>query len=199
MRFHSDKELLEKIALDDSSAFEELYAHYWRIMFSAAYQVLNDEDLCLDVVQEVFLWVWENRAKLTIKQSAKNYLITAVKYKIANHIKKSKLQTAFIEKLEEAEAPSAQELLEIKELHQAYEYFTQTLPPKCKEVFILSRNDDLTNKQVAKHLGISEKTVENQLTIAYRKIRVLLTRRFKIPTKEPQPPFQSQGEHKVAT
>ena len=132
----------------------------------------------MDVVQEVFVWFWENREKWTVTNT-RSYLRAAVKYKVANVIRKDKLRSAAFEGWKNyvhGEAESTIRELELQELQKVIQDFTGQLPPRCREIFRLSRFEHLTNREIADRLDISEKTVENQITIALRRLRKHLGR-----------------------
>ncbi|MFD1629780.1 RNA polymerase sigma-70 factor [Pseudopedobacter beijingensis] len=172
-----DDELLIKLSENNTDAFNEIYNRYWNVMFMSAYNVLRDREPCMDIVQELFIWLWEHRNQLDIA-SLKPYLMVAVKFKVANFIRSGKVRDSFFEKLKQTEEPYelAQDSLEVKELMAMINHFTNQLPEKCRKVFLLSRQEHLSNKEIAERLGISVKTVENQMTIAIKKMRSSLTR-----------------------
>lgn len=173
----SDKELLIMLSNDNVEAFDEVYRRYWSNMFNSAYNILRDKDSCMDIVQELFIWLWEHRTQLDVA-SLKSYLLVAVKFKVANYIRRGKVRQSFFDKLKKMDEPSEllEESLEVKELMQVISHFTNELPLKCKEVFLLSRQEHLSNKEISERLGISIKTVENQMTIALKKLRTSIAK-----------------------
>nr|WP_255785018.1 RNA polymerase sigma-70 factor [Membranihabitans maritimus] len=162
----------------DKEAFNTIYRRYWEYLYTSANYILQDRDACMDVVQEVFVWFWENRNQWNIS-SPKSYLATAVKFKVTNVIRRGKIKDTILEDLKErmsmeANISSTEAEMEVMELKQIIREFSVQLPVRCQEVFRLSRFEHLTNKEIAQRLGISEKTVENQITIALRKLRTTL-------------------------
>jgi RNA polymerase sigma-70 factor (family 1) len=151
-----------------------LYKRHWADLYKFAFFILRDKDACKDIVQDVFIWVWEHKKGLEI-QAPKSYLKTAVKYKIANYMRAGNIRNSFFEeasKLENAKSmPGVDEFSELKELNNIIQITVANLPIKCQEIFRLSREENLSNKEIAEHLGISIKTVENQITIALHRIR----------------------------
>src|SRR5690606_10761926 len=127
----SDKELLIMLADSNVEAFDEVYKRYWSRMYNSAYNIVRDKDSCMDIVQELFIWLWEHRTQLDIT-SLNSYLLVAVKFKVANYIRKGKVRQSFFDRQKKMEEPS--ELLEVKELMQVINHFTNQLPVKCKEV-----------------------------------------------------------------
>jgi len=168
-----DDELLRNIASGDRQAFTALFHRYWEDMYRSAYMVTRDREVSMDVIQEVFVWIWENREVWTISNT-KAYLLTAVKYKVANEIRKGKLRTVAFAGWKERALKHQVEYhneLEIIELKRIIKDFTGQLPPRCQEIFRLSRFENLSNREIADRLNISEKTVENQITIALGRLR----------------------------
>jgi RNA polymerase sigma-70 factor (family 1) len=170
-----ENELAALIKQGDEAAFAEIYDRYWEELLRSAYRILRDKEACMDVLQEVFVWYWTHRENLVLN-SVKAYLLIAVKYQIANYLRKAKVRLQYIKNIEllGVEKMFEEDLLEIKEFKAMLEHFTAELPERCREVFNLSRNQHLTNKEIATKLGISEKTVEMQITIALKRLRLRL-------------------------
>jgi len=171
---YSDSELVALLSQGNQQAFETLYSRHWEDLFKTAFFILRDHDSCKDIVQDIFVWIWERRNGLEI-QSLKSYLKAAVKFKVANYIRSGNIRESFFDELSHADYSASQatseEMAEVKELNSLIQQAISHLPDKCREVFRLSRNESLTNQQIAERLGISIKTVENQMTIAIRRIR----------------------------
>lgn len=173
----SDIELVERLNHDDRAAFNEIYIRYWKDLYLSAFHILKDEDACMDLCQDVFIWIWQHRGNLKINNIGA-YLKTAVKYKISNFIRHGKVKENFFSKIERLGdlEPAVNDQLEVKELRQVIEQFTEGLPDRCKQVFQLSRFDEMSNREIALKMGISEKTVENQITSALKKLKISLAR-----------------------
>ncbi|MCI0922670.1 RNA polymerase sigma factor [Sphingobacterium rhinopitheci] len=169
----SDLNLLQRIKLNDRYAFELIYNKYCELLFEHAYRVLRERDICMDIVQEIFLWFWTNREYLEIK-SLKPYFLAAVKFQVANYIRKNKIQERYILDFQKIHGATAavHEFHEVKELKDLMQHLTDLLPDRCREVFVLSRYKYLSNKEIAAKLGISEKTVEMHITLALKRFRV---------------------------
>lgn len=171
----TDLELQSLLKQDSREAFEEIYHRYWRDMHRAGSFVLKDNDLTRDLVQEIFIKFWEHRYHIEVT-TLKSYLMNAVKYKVANSIRHERVKEVFFIEAQKINLdyyyPDDQ--LELSQLKQFIQQATDTLPPKCREIFFLSRNEHLSNKEIALKLGVSEKTVENQMTIALRKLKKAL-------------------------
>ncbi len=177
----SDKELLLLLYRDNQHAFDEIYRRYWNDMFRSAFNLLKDKEACLDIVQELFVWLWEHRNNLHI-ESLRPYLLTAVKFKVANYIKKGKIRSSFFDQLKGIEEPQhlLEDSLEVKEMMEIIHKFTCQLPEKSRKIFLLSRQEHLSNREIAESLNISIKTVENQMTIVLRKLKSSLAKLISI-------------------
>lgn len=172
---NSDSELLELLQTGSQEAFDEIYHRHWKLLYHTAYVVLKDEGASLDILQDVFIWLWEHRAGLQVRV-LRAYLTMAVKYKVANYIRQQKVRPSLFAEVEKMDIPDMDTALsiELNELKSIIAAFTEELPDRCRQVFYMSRIEYLSNKEIAAKLGVSEKTVENQLTIALKKLRLKL-------------------------
>lgn len=170
---YSDLELITMLKRGNMDAFDMLYARHWSAMYQTAWSLLRDQHACMDIVQDIFTWLWEKREQLDI-QTVPAYLRTAVKFKVANYIQSGKIRENFYEELSKIDISSVQgpqEFLELNDLKLIIRDAVNNLPAKCREIFLLSRDGQLTNQQIATLLQISLKTVEAQKTIALKRIR----------------------------
>ncbi len=159
----------------DEQAFNLLYTRYWEDLYKTAFYILRNQDACKDIIQDVFVWTWENKEGLSI-QSPKSYFRAAVKFKIANYIRSGNIRDGFFTELMKFEQSNrvisgSEEVAEVRELNNVIQQAISHLPFKCREIFKLSRESGLSNREIAEKLGISVKTVENQITIAIHRIR----------------------------
>ncbi len=179
MNKHSDFELWEAITLDDTKAFETLFDRYWCVIYSTAFSYLKDKEACTEIVQDIFLNIWQKRKELKIT-SFKNYLTAAARYHVYKELKaKRSSAILYIEDYsgvipQHQHSNQGDENITCLELEHSVETSLNNLPKRCKEIFILSRMDNLTNDEIARQLGISKRTVENQLTHALKFLRSLL-------------------------
>lgn len=167
---YSDQELMSEIALGNREAFSMLFDKYWKNLSNNAYKVLNNRDAAHDIVQELFVELWVKRESLSVEYVSA-YLQTAVKYKTLNYIQKHKVKVSLSEydfQIPESETNSTENNIYHQELKQTLDQSIEKLPPKCSMIFRMSRIECLSNKEIAKHLNISVRTVENQIGIALR-------------------------------
>lgn len=170
----SDQELIALLKGGDREAFNQIYSRHVEFLYNYAFNMLKDEDECTDAVQDIFAWLWLNRQKLHIT-SLKGYLGAAVKYKLARVIQRSKRRAEILAANADLMNDSfVDDSFEIKELKKVISDFVGDLPERARQIFELSRNQYLSNKEIAARLGITEKTVENQITITLKKLKVSL-------------------------
>jgi len=168
----SDVQLIGLLKADDEAALTIIYKRYWASLFSAAYNILKDRQSCEDIIQELFIKLWDCRAEVEISVSLKAYLYASVRYGVYRQIKTGSVRSEIFDDLiERLHTPTAYGSIEHKELLLQINRVIDTLPDKCREVYKLSREECLSHKQIAMQLNISTKTVENHLTKALRELR----------------------------
>lgn len=171
---HTDEHLLQLMASDNREAFTELYNRYWDKTFAVAYHRLDDEHEAEEVVQEVFLSIWQRRARLKLTHTMATYLSVAVKYRVINHLDRQYRKQQHLDELSfnssETEDSTIQ-WLEEKELRERLDHSIGQLPEKCRIVFLLSRDENKTYAEIAATLGISQKTVEAHMSKALSTLR----------------------------
>lgn len=168
----SDMQLIGLLKADDEAALTIIYKRYWASLFSAAYNILKDKQACEDIIQELFIKLWDCRTEVEINVSLKAYLYASVRYGVYRQIKTGSVRSEIFDDLiERLHTPTTYGSIEHKELLLQINCVIDTLPEKCREVYKLSREECLSHKQIALQLNISTKTVENHLTKALRELR----------------------------
>jgi RNA polymerase sigma-70 factor, ECF subfamily len=171
----TENDLLLYLAQGRQSAFRSIYDAYYRYLVVTAYQYLRDNDLARDTVQEVFADLWRRRQELPELTSLKAYLRRSVCNKaldILRHRKRWQTDDEIPEIV--SNLHRADELTETLELTQAVQLAISELPEKCRAVFLLSRYEQQSHKEIATQLDISTKTIENQMTKALKHLRLRL-------------------------
>jgi RNA polymerase sigma-70 factor (family 1) len=170
---HTDEALVLLLKQGEVDAFNVIYNRYWDKLFDAAYKRLSYSEVCEEIVQEIFIKLWEKRSVLTLTTGLKNYLYTAVKYSVIDQYRKQLLQNTFISanKHRSEQDNTTEENISLNDLKIHLENLINALPGKCKQVYELSRLEYKSNKEIAFILNISEKTVEGHLTRALQRIR----------------------------
>ncbi|MEM6344640.1 MAG: RNA polymerase sigma-70 factor [Bacteroidota bacterium] len=168
---YTDLELLVLLKSGDWDAFHCIYEKYWEKLFLASYRVLQDEDSSKDVVQDLFLTIWERRAVLDIA-TLEAYLYRSVKYQVAKKLQAAPMRHIHIEAFKEILADNLTEdqIIE-KDLQHSILDTLSHLPERCRAVFYMSRFEQKSNKEIAEQLNISVSTVENQINKALKFLR----------------------------
>ena len=171
----SDEKIIAFLKDDDDTGLTLIFKKYWSSLFMVAYNVFQDKEACEDIVQEVFLKIWEKRKDLEIKTSLKAYLYACVKYEVYRQLKKDQSKQSIDKELiNTLEGYSAIDNIEYKQLVENVSFAVNSLPPKCREIYQLSRNESLSHKDIASRMNISTKTVENHITKALRHLKLNL-------------------------
>lgn len=169
----SDAEWIFALKEGNLKAFSELFDRYGKRIFRFSMGYLKSVENAEEIVQEVFLKIWNNRHELSAQKSFEAYLFTIAKNGILNSIRKSKSEQAYLNyaKLHPGKNILLDDELDFKELEKAYKSAVEQLSPRRKEIFLLSREQFLSNAEIADRMNISVKTVENQMTSALTEIR----------------------------
>ena len=171
--FINDKEFISSLKRGDSKGYQFLVTSYYQKLCVYANSLTNDLHLAEDIVQNVFMSIWKNRNKLKEEFVIKSYLYKSVYNEFIDQYRKNKkvlvLDKKYIDALtyfvEEEDEKSLEKLIYIvkKEIDK--------LPPKCKQTFLLSKEEGLTNLEISQYLNISIKSVEAHITKAFSVLR----------------------------
>jgi RNA polymerase sigma-70 factor (family 1) len=162
---------------DDHAAFEFLFHHFYDKLMRVSLYYLNKELIAEDAVAEVFFKLWANRAKLQKVENLENYLFTMIKNQclyVLRSNKKVVFDEAMIDDHQQIVIENPESNLISEEFIKFYNNKVKELPPKCKLVYLMVKDDGLRYKEVAEILNISVKTVENQMTKAIAHVRKCL-------------------------
>ena len=173
---YTDIELWERIKLDDKKAFDLLFERYWSPMYVSAYNYLRDAEVSTEVVHDVFLNIWEKRKEFQI-HSLKGYLTASARYHVYKCLRERKASAVlyvenYNDELSVRNGNEGEEKLLCHDLENSIEDHLLQLPKRCREIFLLSRIRQMTNDEIALHLGVSKRTVENQITHALKFLRL---------------------------
>lgn len=171
--FQNNITLIEQLIIGNEGAYVFLVESYHKKLFVYAFSLTNDHDLSQDIVQNVFLKTWEFRKKLKTNYSIKGFLYKSVYNEFINLYHRNQsitaLEKVYVEALNEIIDDTNAILLEEKINLVTNEI--ENLPPKCKQTFLLSKREGLTNIEIAKYLNVSIKSVEGHIGKAYSIIR----------------------------
>ncbi len=172
--YNSDQLLWQNAAAGDLKAFEELYNRYWELLLREGYKVLKDREEAEDVVQNLFVDLY-GRLGTVIVDDIKAYLLQANRYaiykRIRQYITEKKYRTELTNLFGQDNVAEEVCLAEYRELEMAVSASIARLPEKCREAFLLSRNQGLSYARIAHQLRISERTVEKHISKALRCLR----------------------------
>lgn len=164
--------------------FESLFLAHNRELLNLSFNIVRDRDAAKDIVQEVFEKLWNNRERLQIGEQIKHYLFKATAHTSLNHLRNQKKHYTLddLEGVRQLAMQPGTETLSYREFELKSRQAIDRLPPQCKTIFLLSRQEGLKYQEIANSLGISLKAVENQMGIALKKLRndlkPYLTREF---------------------
>ncbi|SKB84948.1 RNA polymerase sigma-70 factor, ECF subfamily [Parapedobacter luteus] len=172
----SDEQLMAYIQRGHEQAFEVLYDRYWHELYRFAWNVLRSEADAKDAVQEVFVSFWMRRDQIEITTTLAAYLHKAVHYKVLNSASRllEGSRTHLPLSYEMANAFAMQiDPIALKELEDTLSRQMAKLPPAIENVLRMSVEEQLSTAEIARHLGLSEQTIKNQLTAARKRMRIL--------------------------
>ncbi|NJK95764.1 MAG: RNA polymerase sigma-70 factor [Bacteroidales bacterium] len=180
MQKFDENKLLDDFRNNDLEAFEHFFKTNQPQMVAFAHKFLDDWETSRDIVQEIFLNLWENKNNLTINISLRAYLFTAVKNQCANYIKHKSIEQKYSDKtmIEFSKMESDYYMNTDEPFHKLYEkelnnkikQSINSLPEQCRHTFELSRYNGLKSHEIAKKLEVSVRTVETQI---YRALKTL--------------------------
>jgi len=161
----------------DETAFEQVFKTHYKSLFAYAITILKSEAAAEEIVQNVFLRLWEKKLPLPPGTQLKPYLYRAIHNESLNHIKhekvKSRYQLYAVSKGEGQEQPASKKIM-TAELEKKIQEALNELPEQCRTIFQLSRFEELKYREIAEQLDISVKTVENQMGKALKLLRTKL-------------------------
>ena len=169
-----EQQWLNRLAADDKKAYEIIFKAHYQSVYLSALRITKDGNSAKDAAQEVFLELWKNRHKLNISASLKGYLCRGAVNRSLNSIKSRNHHAGqdlatIVEPTSKTSTP--EQLTEANELSAEIQKAINSLPERCRQVFVLSRHEGKKYKEIAALLGISIKTVENQMLKALKVLR----------------------------
>ena len=174
----TDAEIIQLLKRRDGSGFELVFKHYFKNLYKYALAILREHDQAEEIVQNVFVKLWEKKEELEIRENMDNYLYRAVHNESLNYLKHLKVRSAyqaFIMRRPPPHAPdNLPEKITLSELERRLEKAILELPEQCRLIFRLSRSEELRYKEIADKLSLSVKTVENQMGKALKLLRMKL-------------------------
>ena len=171
---HNDHLAVENLQKGDVKAFDNLFNKYSSRLFSFSLKYLKSNEEAEEVVQEVFLYIWDKRDGLKPDQSFNSYIFTIAYNIIKKYFLKKTRDNAFKDDLINSllqQENKLDQIIDYKFLLEKVETYIEALPKRRKEIFIKRKYDGFSVKKIAEELGISPNTVENQLASAQKQIQ----------------------------
>lgn len=167
-------ELQQRIFQNDQTAYKELFEHFYNKLFRLAFIITKSRELSEEIVSDVFIGIWRRRENVLAINNLRLYLYVSVKNTSLNYLAQL-TKTGFVS-LEELDFEPLQpfsnpeQMLVTKEMNQRLYKAIQSLPPRCRMIFKLVKEDGLSYKEAATVLNLSVGTIDNQLVLAIKKL-----------------------------
>lgn len=173
---YTDEELACMLAADDSIAFTEIYDRYAGVLYLHVHRKVGDREIAKDLIHDIFESLWDSRIDLNIRGRLSHYLYTAARYKVINSIRREKrfvdIPLECESELLVSQQPQADVLLINNELQQLIEAEANLLPTRMREIFMMSRAQQLSHQEIAEQLNLSPATVKKQVNNALKVLRI---------------------------
>ncbi|MDX8338685.1 RNA polymerase sigma-70 factor [Draconibacterium sp. IB214405] len=181
-----NKELIEQLCKDDQVAFYIIYERYFKKLYGFVYRYLKTEDDTDEIVQEVFVKIWESRHKIQKFESFESFLFTVAYNTTISLLRKRASEQKHIEHLfsiqEINQAPTVIDEIHYSELNAKVRSLMNELSERQREIFILSRDEGLSHEQIAQQLGISVNTVKKHVSNALEFLRTRMSNSLTMST-----------------
>lgn len=169
--------IFQSMAGGDKQAFRYFFERYYEELCNLVNLYLHDPAVSEEIVQEIFIWFWEIKEQITINTSVKAYLLKSSRNKCLNYIRDQKRKFAIHEEIRKHADPvheMSDEFLDAVQLREIINHSVGRLPDRMREIFLLRNEQNYSYREIAEKLKITEKTVENQMGLALKKLREYL-------------------------
>ena len=173
----TDDELVTLLKKGDERAFAEIYKRFAAKLAGFSGAKLYSLDDARDILHDIFVKLWEGREQLRITSNLQSYLFAVIRHRIVDKIRKNITREDYASAVQSFAATyseDSEKQLEAKELRQTIEHSLNQLSPRIKEIYKLSREEGMSNREIAEKLSLSEQTVKNQLSAALKHLRKTL-------------------------
>jgi RNA polymerase sigma-70 factor (ECF subfamily) len=170
--------IVQRMIEGDRKAFRYFFEKYYAELCNFVNIYVHDTNLAEEIVQDIFVYFWEKRGSLRLTHSVRSYLFSASKYRSLKEIRDQNTRQRILKgiRIDDLDDQASQDefFFDTEQFRSILNAAVEDLPPKCKEIFLLCKVKNLSHKEIAERLNISVKTVENQITIALKKLREYL-------------------------
>ncbi|WP_431128406.1 RNA polymerase sigma factor [Flagellimonas flava] len=173
LKYGDEYDLIIGLNKGDRRAFEILVDKYYTVLYLYALNLTKEKSVAEDLLQDVFLNIWARKGLLNISTSLKSFLYKSIYHEFVNHHRKKKKEMNYLDTLSTTtlNAFFQEDTMQLESAIEKMKKEIETLPKKCKEVFILSKKEGLTNEEISQYLKISIKTVEGHISNAFKTLR----------------------------
>lgn len=174
---HDDAFLLTELQKGNEQAFKSLYEKYWEHLFSVTYYWIGSKEEVQEIVQDVFVDLWEKRSVLCIKKSLSAYLFAVTKYKVFDLIDAKVIRRNYLSQIRHSstmEDFNIENSLILEDTQKSVTNALEKLPPKTQQIFSLSREQELTHSEIASMMNLSVKSVEYHISKALKYLKLML-------------------------
>lgn len=158
----------------DKEAFRFFFERYYADLCNLVHIYLHDPVISEEIVQDIFIYLWEKKEKIKIESSVKSYLLRAAKNRSLNFIRNEKIKSEILTKLEKKDYNDREipdQVLDASQLREIINTAIDSLPERCRQIYILGKEKNLSYREIGEELGISVKTVEAQMSTALKRLR----------------------------
>ncbi len=161
-----------RLKYQDKKVFDLVFTYYYTGLCAFANTIVNDRSAAEDIVQDIFVKFWNDCEVIEISGSLKSYFFSSVRNRSLDYLKHQNVHSKYIEERAflDSNSTNIPEFTE-EEMLKLLEQKIRTLPPRCREIFILSRFEGLKNREIGNKLSISKRTVEIQISNAIRLLK----------------------------
>ncbi len=165
--------MIKGIRAGHEKSYARLFELYYRPLSVFALKYVNNLDIAKEIVQNLFVHLFENRQSLLISTSLESYLYQSIRNRCLNHIKQEQVHKTHMTNISitQKSAEDLEEIIRATELEHRIFHIISELPPRCREIIVLSRVHGQKNKEIAQRLDISIRTVETQISNALKVLR----------------------------
>ena len=168
-----EEEYFRRMQQGDVRSFEYFFKSYMNLLYTYALGFVKSREPAEDIIQDVFVYFWNNRKQIRYTGSIYAYLLRAVRNACINYREHENVEYRYEQEVlhTEEEAFDWQEIDSVKEMRQKLLDAIDRLPEKCRQIFMISCVDGLKYREIASQMNISENTVKTQIKLAYKKLR----------------------------